>query len=152
MVLFLRRTSLLANRESVGYKLTPEYVAGFFDGEGSVGIYPRNTDRTGKIKYFVLVVSVAQSGEFGYSILTHLCNIFGGTVYSGKPHPTKKKMWYWNISADKGASFLNWFRFSSIIKISQIETALQFQMLSNKRFDNPEAVLLATKIKELKQV
>lgn len=144
---------LPANPVSVEYKLTPEYVAGFFDGEGSIGIYPRSYNRKKTIRYFVLVVSLAQSGNIGKQILDHLASVFGGSVYENKSNQIhKKQMWKWNVSADKAFQFLMWFKNYTTIKSKEIDLGLQFQILDNKRFDNEEAIQLVNEVKDCKSI
>jgi len=137
----------------VEYKLTPEYIAGFFDGEGSIGIYPRSWNRNHTIRYFVLVVSLAQSGPIGKRILDHLASVFGGSVYENKPKlQNKKQMWKWNVSADKAFHFLMWFKDYTTIKTAEIDLGLEFQILDNKRYDNEGAIVLARDIKSCKSI
>ena len=81
-----------------------EWLAGFFDGEGSIGVYARNTNRDKSIRYYVLVVSLAQSGNIGKQICEKLQSIYGGSVYLGKS--AHKPQWKWNVSADLAQQFL----------------------------------------------
>lgn len=125
-----------------------EWLAGFFDGEGSIGVYPRNYSRDKTHCYYVLVVSLAQSGKIGKTICDKLQNIYGGTVYLGKSKT--KPQWKWNISADKAQNFLYVLKPYLINKKEEAELGFVFQSLSNKRNDNPEAIELANKIKQCK--
>lgn len=133
----------------MGFKLTPEYLAGFFDGEGSVGVYPRLKDRTKTKTYFVLVVSLAQSGKNGYLILSHLQKIFGGTVY--KSNGKNKDVWKWNLSSKKAVRFLNVIKDFCLIKREEILLALQFQETDNKSSLGDSNIELSNKIKQLKR-
>jgi len=128
--------------------LDRKYLAGFFDGEGSIGIYGRNLDRTKTKRYYVLVVSLAQSGAWGKHVLTELKEHWGGSVYGQEG--SKKKMWKWNISADKAADFLSWLREDLILKKDEADLALLFQKLDVKRDDNDAAMELAKAVKQCK--
>ncbi len=130
------------------------WIAGFFDGEGSVGIYARNTDRSKLLKYFVLVVSLAQSGPLGQKVLQYCQEKYGGTVYQQKTTKTQtinKIMWKWNISADKAVVFLDEILPHTYIKTQQIKLSLDFQKLNSKRSDNITAAKIAELVKDLKQ-
>jgi hypothetical protein len=124
------------------------WLGGFFDGEGSIGVYARNTDRTKKIKYYVLVVSLAQSGFIGERVCKWLHNCYGGSVYLNKGKG--KPQWKWNISADQAAKFLREIQPWLVIKFDEAEYGLKFQNLENKRWDDPKAIEIAEQIKQCK--
>ena len=119
-------------------EFNPNWVAGFFDGEGSIGIYPRNKDRTKQIVYYVLVVSLAQSGDYGEWILTNLQKKFGGSVYKQEKE-NHKIMWKWNVAANKALTFLNFIEPFLIIKKNSAIYAQDFQKLNKKHVGNKEA-------------
>lgn len=58
--------------------ITPEYLAGFFDGEGTfiIGKQPKN----GK-NYPKHTVMLSQSGEDGLQLLELISKQYGGTIY-----------------------------------------------------------------------
>ena len=126
-----------------------KWHSGFFDGEGSIGVYARNSDKKKTIKYFVLVVSLAQSGNIGKIIVEKLKEVFGGTVYINKSSRGKVQ-WKWNISADKAVVFLEYVLPHLQIKGVEATLALDFQELNNKRFDNDLATQYANQIKQCK--
>jgi len=131
-----------------------KWLAGFFDGEGSVGIYPRNQNRTKTIRYYVLVVSLAQSGDRGKAVLDACKDRWGGSVYAqkhGDDVPASKVMWKWNVSSDKALQFLNDIFPYTYIKQEQISHALMYRELDSKVFGTEEADALALIIKKLKQ-
>jgi len=125
-----------------------EWLAGFFDGEGSIGVYARNQNKQKTAKYYVLVVSLAQSGNIGKQICEKLQQIYGGTVYIGKSKT--KPQWKWTVSADLAQNFLYVLKPFFINKKEEAELGFVFQSLSNKRWDNPEAIDLANQIKQCK--
>ncbi len=137
--------------KEVSVEFSDEYIAGFFDGEGSVGIYPRSWDRTKTFRYYVLVVSLGQTGKLGKELLESLQEKYGGSVYENKQNGKKKVMWKWNVSANKGAKFLEDILPYSYIKKEEILRCLEFQKLTYKRMEDEEATKLATEIKKLKR-
>lgn len=126
----------------------PRYYAGFFDGEGSVGIYFRNQNKLKTRKYAVLIVCIAQTGELGKRILQPLQDRFGGCITKSKQ--SGRDMWKWYISSNKAHSFLSEILPFTFIKRGQIELALQFQQTSDKVESNQTVVELASSIKQLK--
>jgi len=120
----------------------PRYLAGFFDGEGSVGIYDRGQG------YYVLVVSLAQSGKHGETILKALQSKYGG--YVGINKGPGKTMWKWNIAANKAKVFLDDIAPYLVVKKDEVYLSTLFQTSAIKRNDNPTAQRLAAKVKQLK--
>jgi len=124
---------------------TPDWLGGFFDGEGCIGVYLRNANKQNTIKYYVLVVCLAQSGNIGKQICESLKAIYGGSVYADTS--SKKIQWKWTISSQKAGDFLYSLKPYLLNKKEEAELGFIFQGLSNKRFDNPEARELSEKIK-----
>ena len=122
------------------------WLAGFFDGEGSIGIYPRNYNRTKTIRYYVLVVSLAQSGDIGEKVCKKLQHLYGGSAYAQKG-VTKKVQWKWNISADKAVDFLKEIEPFLIIKKEEALLGITFQSLEHKTSTDTLASEYADKVK-----
>lgn len=98
-----------------------QYLAGFFDADGSVGIYKRGNG-------WQVTISVANSGKHGRIICNALVKQFGGTVTVAKK---KKKthrdvFWFKASGTDIGKAFLEYIKDYSIIKKDQIELVLEF--------------------------
>ena len=127
---------------------TIEWLAGFFDGEGSIGIYLRNTNKQKTKKYYVLVISLAQSGLIGEKICKTLQSIYGGSVYCQQS--VNKPQWKWNISANKAADFLYVIKPYLINKKEEAELGFLFQGLLDKNEFNPEAKDFAAQLKTCK--
>lgn len=130
------------------------WLAGFFDGAGSVGVYSRNYNRSKTTKYFVLVVSFGQTGPLGKMVLEECCKRWGGSCYQNKTNKSQtlnKIMWKWNVSADKAVNFLEEILPHSFIKREQILLGLTFQKLPSKLETNQQAAKLAELITDLKQ-
>lgn len=126
-----------------------KWLAGFFDGEGSIGIYARNYDRTKTKKYYVLVVSIAQSGNIGEQIISELEFRYGGSSYCQEKDGIKPQ-WKWNISADKASKFLENIMPYLVIKKYEAELGIRFQQLESKSIASEVAALLANTIKQCK--
>ena len=126
--------------------LSREYLAGFFDGEGCVGVYSRNSNKKDTLKYFVLVCSVSQKGDAGKELLDRIKLQFEGSIYRNG-----SGVWQWTTSANKADTFIRYILPFSNIKQPQLLKALSFQELPKKTFDFPEAVSLAQDIMNLKR-
>ena len=98
------------------HELTVEelsYVAGFFDGEGTTGIYSGsiiaavcNTDRT---------------------VLDWLKESFGGSILMHKPKPPRKPLYRWTVAAWDAFDFLLTIQPYVRMKVDRIDVALEFQ-------------------------
>lgn len=82
--------------------MSPQYLAGFFDGEGTFSIlwqkakHPQNFK-----KYPHATVLLSQSGEDGLNLLKEIQEVYGGSIYEHlKPgqHKATKSAYklYWN--------------------------------------------------------
>lgn len=99
---------------------TLAWCAGFFDGEGSIGIARRLGGRS-----HVLRVSMAQSVE---RPITLFRESFGGWAYSheGKRTPNQRPYWFWYAEARAAAAMLRAIRPHLIVKADQSDIALEF--------------------------
>ena len=78
-------------------KISPEYIAGFIDGEAYLGIYLTPNKKT-----YITAVKVAQTAQ-GYEVLEYLREIYGGhidTRTSKQPNHQDSKTWV--IKSKKG--------------------------------------------------
>lgn len=108
--------------------LKPAYLAGLFDGEGSVGITCRH--EVGKSARHLLQVSMSNTC---LRVLEACRDHFGGCIHQVKPSAlSRKTCWSWGVSAIKAGAFLDYIREDSIIKKEQIEIALTFQQRLNE--------------------
>lgn len=135
--------------EAVEFDLA--WLAGLFDGEGSIGVYKRNWDRTHKIQYYTLTVCLAQSGKWGKVLVDSLQKVYGGHVRYA-PGKAKKDMYHWQVDAEKAVTFLAAIDKYLWYKQEQAALAFEFQELKSKRVDDPAATSLHDKLKELKRV
>jgi len=105
--------------------LTAEYVAGFFDGEGTVGI-----TKSGYDKHVYLRVSVSNTN---LGILHTLKAQFGGFLsLTGKKKPNWKASGEWIIGGKAAAEFLRFIEPFVILKKSQVVLGLEFWSFQKK--------------------
>lgn len=126
------------------------YIAGIFDGEGCVGVYDRNSDRSGKIRYYVLVVSISQGGEFGRELLLKIKEQYGGSLSHKKG--SNKPMWQLNFSPTAGMLFLEAVSELLFIKKEQAQLAISFQKKKNKHTSDQENQKIADRLRYLKTI
>lgn len=109
-------------------ELSLEYIAGFFDADGSVGIYERGGNRNAKS--YQICVAIANSGYHGRIICEQLKERFGGTVTSTKlsrDNPNHRDVFWWRTNGRYVTKrFLEEIVDHSIIKQDQIKLALSF--------------------------
>jgi hypothetical protein len=104
--------------------VSPEYLAGFFDGEGT--FYLGKQIKNGK-EYPKAQVLLAQSGEDGLHLLQMIQEEYGGKIYQHLKAGQHK--------ATKNAYKLYWNKTEAIVMIEQI---LNFLIL---KYDAANAVL-----------
>jgi hypothetical protein len=104
-------------------RVSIEYIAGFFDGEGSIGIYSRK-DRTGG---FCLTTQLTQnvSNEV-IQIIFSLQHTYGGNVSYQKTLSGNTKV-NWQLSSNKAMEFLKVIEPHLILKREQALIAINFQ-------------------------
>ncbi len=78
--------------------MSPDYLAGFFDGEGTFHI---GKQKKNGIEYPHATIMLSQSGEDGHALLCEIQKIYGGKIYQHlKPgqHKATKPAFklYWN--------------------------------------------------------
>lgn len=99
--------------------ISPEYAAGFFDGEGNVTILPHSNNNS-----FLFCAQIANTNK---NIIDLLQKQFGGSVGVRKRrHKKWKDCYVLYLAAKKAAIFLYTIRDFVIVKKPQVELALQF--------------------------
>lgn len=103
--------------------LTLAYLAGFFDGEGTIGVLriPQKSGGTG----FTLRCDVSQTS---LPVLEKYRDIFGGRIAekSRPPNPNWAPAWVWLITGGAAVRFLRAVQPYIILKTPQIPIALKF--------------------------
>lgn len=124
------------------------YLAGFFDGEGYVGI---SNDRPKWAKgnvYLRLRVNITQKDD---TVLSMLKDIYKGTINKGKDGIYK-----WYVDGNSAVIFLKDILPFLIIKKKQVELALEFASLQVGKSKTIEQKnrqqQIAVEIKELKRI
>jgi hypothetical protein len=120
----------MAHDEPRALDFTPDpvkmaYLAGFFDGEGSVSITRKKTK--GPMPQHVLQVSVAQIDLRPLSLLREA---FGGNIYpQGK---AKRNCWAWMVAAQKARPVLQGLLPYLLVKKRDAEIGLAFLDISHR--------------------
>ena len=106
--------------------VTPEYFAGFFDGEGSVLIYQRRRGARGRFQPYNLRATVTNTNR---EVLVVFKNAFGGGVYRHhcSSAPNRSPAWVWTVSCQKAAVFLRCIEPSLIVKKQEAMIGIAMQ-------------------------
>jgi len=97
------------------------YTAGFFDGDGSLGVYWHKNKSCYRGGYFELDVRIAQHHYL--PLFDLLLEQFGGSLHYAKT----KRMWVWRVTAAKALHFLVAILPYLRVKKAQAKLAIQFQ-------------------------
>lgn len=101
-------------------KINLAYIAGFFDGEGSIGVY---TNGSGGCHLKLQVVQTESIAS--YELLSELAQYYGGSVAHIKPWDKYVKWKYnWQVSSNKAAEFLQDVAPFLRLKWDQVQVAL----------------------------
>ncbi len=101
---------------------SPQYVAGFFDGEGCVMIHRQNRSIG---PYYNIRTSIAQSTDDS-GLLGWLEEEFGGSV-GRYARQGGRDAWSWTATGKVAVKFLTWIKDYTYYKTEQIEFALEFE-------------------------
>jgi hypothetical protein len=102
--------------------LSLPYIAGFFDGEGSVGVYCRK-DRS---CFHLRTQLVQNASAVSIQIMDSLVLRFGGH-YTRKPSKEGRFKLNWQLSSDNAARFLSQIEPYLLLKRPQVNLALAWQ-------------------------
>lgn len=127
------------------------YFAGFFDADGSVGVYcdkyKRKARPFDKDRYHLRVNVCNQNKQ----LLEGFAALWGGGVYR------QARAWIWTISATKAVNFLRDILPHVVHKREQVELAVEWQASRSYtypgRHSDPDyAKFVCNKLKELKRI
>lgn len=120
--------------------MTPEYFAGFFDGEGCVDIAKSRRGRE-----YQLRVTISNTILGPLSLINHL---YGGSIYEHTPKKeTHKKLYQWSAVAIDAYTFLCDIAPYCMVKKDQIELALDFYaLLITQGYHGPHKMLTDSEI------
>jgi len=104
--------------------ITNEYCAGFFDGEGYIGIGSNK-----RVEIRIVQVSLP--------VLQRLRERFGGNIYERKKQENRKKTWEYVICDKEGvSSFIDAVYPFLLVKKTQVDNALEKRRLLHVRTYN----------------
>lgn len=103
-------------------QLDTRYLAGFFDGEGSIGIYHKKNRRGSCLK-----TQLAQNSCPAVDTLMDLLTLRYGGCYRGSASRTGKICYGWQLSGDHAVAFLSDICSHLILKREQAEIAIMWQ-------------------------
>ncbi len=106
------------------HSVTREYAAGFFDGEGSIGIYPTTFD--GRDRYYLRTQITQSVSALSTELLTALRELHGGNL-SLITGARRNKVYNWQLNSYKAAKFLRWLEPHLRLKREQAELAIAWQ-------------------------
>ncbi|MHA1280650.1 MAG: LAGLIDADG family homing endonuclease [Candidatus Helarchaeota archaeon] len=95
--------------------LSRKYLAGFFDGEGSVCVNKRN---------YTLQIQI---GARSRDLLERMRKIYGGSIHQMKNKRIKRPFWVWIVVADKALKFLEDIYPHIVLKKLEVATAIAYQ-------------------------
>lgn len=111
-------------------KITPQYLAGFFDGEGTFYLgYQKAKHPDNKKLYPKAQVLLSQSGDDGLDLLENIKEQYGGSIYlhlhpgQHKAKKTAYKIW-WN--KDEAITLINQLLPHLILKKNEAEEVLKY--------------------------
>lgn len=102
--------------------ISAQYIAGFFDADGSVGIYKRGKNS------WQLNIAIANSGYHGLEICTLLQKQFGGCLsFTSAKKRTHRNAFWWKLNGcESSKAFLLYIEPFVIIKKDQVKASLDF--------------------------
>lgn len=105
------------------------YIAGFMDGEGSIGIYRKKNNSDSKY-YYRLGITI---GNSDYEVLKWICDNLGiGKIYLKKKYEERfKNQYHWQVAGKEAEQFLQLIYPFLHIKKEECEIALEFRKLTS---------------------
>jgi hypothetical protein len=98
-----------------------EYIAGFFDGEGSIGVYTN-----GASKYYLKTQLVQNVTPTTALFFCELANRFGGSL-TQRSRDGKRTVMSWQLNSGKAAAFLGVIGPHLLVKRLEAELAMSWQ-------------------------
>lgn len=104
-------------------KITLQYIAGFFDGEGSIGIYYRQKT---KDRFHLRTQLTNNKNKDTQKLMTYLMDKFGGNL-SEQITLSGRVKYNWQLNSDKAVYFLKKIEPYLIFKKDQAIIAINWQ-------------------------
>jgi len=111
------------------------YLAGFFDGEGSVAVYRRNA---GDKKGYCLRVQLTQNVTKDSTILFNKIREYFDVSLNIQDTLSGNKKYNAALSGDKAANFLQQIKSHLFLKKEQVKVALDWHLSKPKRERDPK--------------
>lgn len=105
------------------------WVAGFFDGEGSISVGFRKPKKN-RSGWFALQVSITNTHR---GALERVKAEFGGCLTTRPPYPGRRQIHQWRITDRAAERFLRGIVEYLVIKRPQAELALEFRGLGQRK-------------------
>ena len=102
--------------------MSAEYLAGFFDGEGSVGVYASGRNRSYCLRAQITQVRTLETER----LLLEMANRFGGSVSTFNKRLRRDALG-WQASGDNAAAFLEFILPHLLLKREQAKVAIDYQ-------------------------
>lgn len=110
----------------MGNTISKEYIAGFLDGEGYVGLIKRKSVASNRGFYYKPVVKIAQRTKDS-EVLNILKDMYGGFLSNRKAFGNSNESSMWELASKKQIKpFLEDISRLSLIKKEQIKIVLDF--------------------------
>ena len=115
--------------------LSPEYAAGFFDGEGCVNFGMSRYYRNGELRGRSLNLR-ASIGSTDLLILQEHLAQFKGSISTKRLSLARyKPQWVWSVTASDAIAFLTYIRPHLRIKARQVDVAFEFHEWRQRPID-----------------
>lgn len=108
--------------------LPKEYIAGFFDGEGSIGVY--KAIKHGNERYSLRTQLAQNYSKLSFQIFEQLVGTYGGAI------SRQDKKMNWQLGSEAAVKFLIDIEPHLLLKKSQAQIASSWQLQRPKRFRN----------------
>jgi hypothetical protein len=100
------------------------YLAGLFDGEGSVVIVETKRAARGMRTAFYLKINIVNTHR---GVMTLLRDTFGGYLSKGRVHEGWAVCWMWELHSNNAMEFLKTLLPYLVIKKREAQIAIEFQ-------------------------
>lgn len=104
--------------------MNAHYIAGLFDGEGSIGVYRHSGKTSGPMLRTQLTQNIHKESV---KLFQELQGYFGGNLLTNKTRSGKKRH-NWQLTNEKALKFLKWLLPSLRFKKEEAELAIQWQL------------------------
>lgn len=126
--------------------MTPEYLAGFFDGEGSIGVY---SSKTYSGYYYLRVQLVQKDGALARTLLNECVALYGGGIsYLNSPSRPSPGI-NWQLNGKKAANLLAVLLPFLVLKREQAIIAIAYQ--AQKRGHRQNGAIVSEQLKAMKR-